>query len=64
MQPTVIKIMGEPSLLEKSTPIDTIDDSLPPLIETLIATMQAKKGIGIAAPQIGVNKRLMKPPSL
>lgn len=56
---TMVKIMGEPSLLEKSKPVEKFDTELANLIKRLTATMQQKGGVGIAAPQIGINQRVM-----
>lgn len=46
-----------------STPSLLVDDfhslEIPTLIEDMRDTMKAKKGVGIAAPQIGCNKRII-----
>ena len=59
MNNTHIKIMGEPTLLEKSTPITEFAGSLTFLIRQLHTVMLKAGGIGIAAPQIGINKRVI-----
>ena len=51
--------MGSESLLEKSKPVTQFDDSLLELIEKLKIAMYAEGGVGIAAPQIGINKRVI-----
>lgn len=52
--------MGNKQLLEQSELIlDFNDASLPIVIQDMCDTMQAFAGVGIAAPQIGVNKRLI-----
>ncbi|MCP4272460.1 MAG: peptide deformylase [Gammaproteobacteria bacterium] len=53
--------MGEPQLIEQSLPIerDFPDDELQLLIKDLLDTMNASNGAGLAAPQIGVLKRLV-----
>lgn len=52
--------MGNKQLLEKSELIlDFNDASLQIVIQDMRDTMQAFAGVGIAAPQIGVNKRLI-----
>lgn len=47
-----------PILRQKSTPIDTIDKSTKKLAKDMLETMNANNGLGIAAPQVGVNKRM------
>jgi peptide deformylase len=52
--------MGDPRLLRVAKPIEDIDD---PALKTIIAdmyeTMYAASGVGLAAPQVGVDLRLM-----
>jgi len=52
--------MGDPRLLRIASPVEDLHD---PEIETIIAdmyeTMHAANGVGLAAPQIGVDLRLM-----
>jgi len=42
-----------------SAPVDTIDDDLHKLIDEMIDTMIEEEGIGLAAPQVGRNIRLI-----
>ncbi len=49
----------EPSLSEPSVPIKTIDDEIKTLIENMGETMFDAPGVGLAAPQVGINKRLI-----
>lgn len=52
--------MGSPSLLEPSTLVTAFDTpELHALIEDLFDTMHAYDGVGIAAPQIGVNQQVV-----
>lgn len=60
-QSTIIK-MGNKKLLTLSTPIENptkINSETKLLIGDLIDTMKAENGVGIAAPQIGINKRII-----
>lgn len=52
--------LGEdnPILRRKSEPIKIIDKKLKKFIKDMIATMKDAKGVGIAAPQVGVNERV------
>ena len=52
--------LGDPRLLQVSTPVTQFNDpQLDSLIEDLWETMAARGGVGIAAPQIGVAKRVV-----
>ena len=51
--------MGNPDLLKVSEPVDLEKDELTMLIEDMKETMKANDGAGLAAPQIGVFKRLV-----
>lgn len=51
--------MGNPDLLKVSEPVDFEKDDLKKLIEDMKETMKANDGAGLAAPQIGVFKRLV-----
>ncbi len=49
----------EKSLLKPSVPVETTDDEIKKLIEDMGETMFDDSGVGLAAPQIGVNKRVL-----
>ncbi|HAK87928.1 MAG TPA: peptide deformylase [Nitrospiraceae bacterium] len=46
-------------LKKKALPVENIDRSLQRLIDDMIETMYAAPGIGLAAPQVGISKRLI-----
>ena len=46
-------------LRTKSAPIERIDKSIKKLIKDMMETMEKKNGLGLASPQVGVNKRLV-----
>jgi peptide deformylase len=46
-------------LRTKAAPVDRVDDDLRRLIDDMVETMYAAPGIGLAAPQVGISKRLM-----
>lgn len=50
---------GSPELRKVSKPIDVFDEELEKLSKNMIETMYGSPGIGLAAPQIGVNIRLV-----
>ena len=49
---------GAPSLREKSKEVHKISKKIQTLVEDLYDTMYATNGVGLAAPQIGVNLRV------
>ena len=49
----------DPLLRQKSTPVDAVDDELRALIADMFETMYAAPGIGLAAIQVGVPKRVL-----
>ena len=49
----------DPRLRSISTPVDTIDDNLRRLIDDMLDTMYDAPGIGLAAIQVGVPKRVL-----
>ncbi len=49
---------GASELELKSQPVQRFDDELKTLVQDLLQTMYAAPGIGLAAPQVGINLRL------
>src|SRR5215207_4607065 len=49
----------DPVLREISTPVETVDDELRALVADMFETMYHAPGIGLAAVQVGVPKRLL-----
>ena len=49
----------DPRLRTKATPIEAVDDALRALIDDLFETMYAAPGIGLAATQVDIHKRLL-----
>ncbi|MGD0153151.1 MAG: peptide deformylase [Thermacetogeniaceae bacterium] len=49
--------LGDPVLREKARPVPEINSSILKLLDNMADTMYAAKGVGLAAPQIGVSKR-------
>ncbi|MGI8662729.1 MAG: peptide deformylase [Acidimicrobiales bacterium] len=58
MPPYSIRILGDPVLTEKAAEIAEIDGSLARLADDMIVTMHDAPGLGLAAPQVGVQKRM------
>lgn len=49
---------GDPVLETPAETITSFDDELKKLVEDMFESMYAAKGVGLAAPQIGVSKRI------
>ena len=54
-----VRLEGDPVLRQKATRIGRMDDSIRKLAADLWETMEASEGIGIAAPQVGISRRLV-----
>lgn len=54
-----IVLEGDPILEKKSRPVEVIDDRINELINDMIDTMYNANGIGLAAPQVGVLRRVI-----
>ena len=59
--PVRLKILqvGDPRLRQESVPIAASTPELQRLATDLVQTMRAHDGVGLAAPQVGVNQRLV-----
>ena len=51
--------LGTPSLREKSVPVEEINEEIKQLAEDMFETMYETGGVGIAAPQVGILKRIV-----
>ena len=49
----------DPRLKAKSRPVERVDDEIRRLMDDMLETMYAAPGIGLAAPQVGVNRRVI-----
>lgn len=54
-----ILVAGDPVLRQQCQPVDRIDKKLQRLLKDMADTMYAAEGVGLAAPQIGVLKRIV-----
>jgi peptide deformylase len=54
-----ILTVPDPLLKQASTPVEIVDDELRALMDDMLETMYAAPGIGLAAIQIGVPKRII-----
>lgn len=53
----IIKI-GHPTLRKVAKPVEKFDKNLEQLVQDMVETMRLNEGIGLAAPQVNVSKRL------
>ncbi|HOV70302.1 MAG TPA: peptide deformylase [Clostridia bacterium] len=54
-----IMTVGDDSLRKKAKPVEKIDDRIKMLLDDMSETMYASDGIGLAANQIGILKRIV-----
>jgi peptide deformylase len=53
-----IRVIPDPVLRVKARPVEAVDDALRAFLDDLLETMYAAPGIGLAATQVGVEKRV------
>ena len=58
MEELKLRYYPDPILREETEPIDSFDDELRVLAGAMVEKMIRERGIGLAAPQVGVKKRL------
>jgi len=56
--PYEIRVIGDPVLRARAAEVSDIDGKLAKLAEDMLTTMYEAPGLGLAAPQVGVQKRL------
>lgn len=54
-----IILVPDPVLKAKCAPVDQIDDEVRRLMDDMLETMYEAPGIGLAAPQVGVTRRII-----
>jgi peptide deformylase len=54
-----IEMLGSDVLRRKAEPVETFDEELKRLIADMFETMYEAEGVGLAAPQIGISRRLI-----
>ncbi len=53
-----IRLLGDPILRQRAEEVEAIDEDIRALAEEMLETMYSEEGVGLAAPQVGVAKRL------
>ena len=54
-----ILLIGDPILARKAEPVASVDEEIVRLARDMVETVHAAPGVGLAAPQVGVGKRLI-----
>jgi peptide deformylase len=55
--PHAIRIIGDPVLKQKAADVQKVDGSFAKLVDDMFVTMYDAPGVGLAAPQVGVQQR-------
>ena len=53
-----VRTYGDPGLKKKSAPVKEVTDEIRKIASALVETMHTDDGVGLAAPQIGLNIRM------
>jgi len=53
-----IRLFGDPVLKQRAAEITNVDGALVRVVEDMVETLYEASGLGLAAPQVGVQKRL------
>ncbi|HUK20434.1 MAG TPA: peptide deformylase [Gemmatimonadales bacterium] len=53
-----LHLLGSPILRQQARPVASVDDDIRQLVDDLFETMRAARGVGLAAPQVGVSRRI------
>jgi peptide deformylase len=59
ISPLTIHKLGDRVLRQPAKRVSKIDDDLRRLVRDMLVTMYSQDGIGLAAPQVGINKQLL-----
>ncbi len=54
-----VVLLGDPILRERAEPVELFDDELRDLVRDMFDTMYVAEGAGLAAPQVGVRRRVI-----
>ena len=54
----MLHLLGSPVLRQHAAPVATVDTPVQQLVDDLLETMRAAKGVGLAANQVGVARRV------
>ena len=58
MSPRSLHLLGSPVLRQRSAEVRTVDDEVRRLVDDMFETMDTARGVGLAANQVGVARRV------
>ena len=58
MSPLPLHLLGSPVLRQRSTEVAAVDDELRTIIDQMFETMDGARGVGLAANQVGLTRRV------
>lgn len=53
-----IRKYGDPILREVAHKVEKVDDEILEILDNMVETMYSTKGVGLAAPQVGISRRI------
>ncbi len=54
-----IKTYGDEALRKDAQKVKEVNEEVSAIVESMVETMKAASGVGLAAPQVGINKRIL-----
>ncbi len=54
-----LRLYPDPVLRQRAEPVETFDEELRGVVDAMFARMAASKGVGLAAPQVGLLQRIL-----
>jgi peptide deformylase len=54
-----LKKFNDPALRRKSVKVENVDGEIKKIVEDMKDTMDINNGVGLAAPQVGINRRII-----
>ena len=54
-----IRTFGDEALRDEAQRVEKIDEEIASVVEKMVETMKFAEGVGLAAPQVGINKRIL-----
>jgi peptide deformylase len=58
MTPYTLRLFGDPVLKQRAREVEELDDTVARLVAGMYDTMEREAGVGLAAPQVGVRRRV------
>lgn len=59
MSTFTIRTDGDPILRRKARPVEKVDQKVRDILDRMLETMYAAPGVGLAAPQVGISRRMI-----